>query len=1071
MSTGGLKYVRVEALSIRNNLMAFNTARNLSQQYSGLTTAVRRLSSGLRVQSAADDAAGLAISEMGKARAATLMQAKRNIQDGISLAQLADGALETVDASLVRLKELAVQASTGTYNAEQRLIISNEMQQITSEIERAQKALKFNGIDVFKHDSTVEIQSGELVDDNIMVELPKVTATTLGAYMPEGLKSYEKMFLDGRTLGVPVVSESLSDVTQETLSDQTITIRNAADIREVTISEEQGNNTVNGVLAEIENLEMDGVRETSAITYADLYCFSKSCLNGTYGDMDSFEINVGGTTESTYKHSYLIDYNEATTRDNFYATLDRIIKQVNTANDDLDLSRFGSVLVSHSGKSISIGNLEVIDNPAVTIGNFDDTPKTITGADPSTISFDIVDDSETIEVEFEYTGNATVDAENAYDAARDALVSRGLFYDNYKYSSDISHDSPHEHIGSYTLGMTTDNKLLITRINPSSVDDPTPPAELVKIENFRNNQTQVVLKDFDNNEGEAIPLKIEGENVTFIAGVDDAETAQRVRDAINDVISNGGIPDIDGAYLDDSGKSVIITRTGKDDPINISYEDNHVWFDQFSNDEGEDVNFSINGTPISFSMGGDDAATADNLEDALALASLDSNYTISRDGNRIRLSRDGNFNVRITEFVSDATIRALAGDGSSGTQVLSTTNPSAMISVLETGLTAEAGAGSSNIGASNIYRKSGESGTSTEVTTSIATAQVVSYDYGTYLENGDIPFGPVIFSSFELQEGGDRDHLTLDRYNEGPRTAGIRKYNDVDIGWIDSQHTPSTETWVGVSGVGEVVLDPNIMFSVSSDADGTLNSTEAGVFNAKANEPADLLWQSSGPTVKAKIHDFDHQDGETITFSINGITLSYEATSTQGETVNNLLQALYDEQSALTAAGIRFAKTANEEGVYLYQVDAVPLKISGFSAGSGEEDSGFSVWNIDSPMDFEMNSSNTSAEIASWTSLSQMNYKMQEGAQTALNIIDRAIITKDGIRGLLGATQNVLDNHKTFTEITHENTQAMVSQIIDADVALEMTEFVRRQILAQAATAMLAQANSIPRIALQLLQA
>ena len=132
--------------SIRNNLLAVNASLHLKAHYNELATSVRRLSTGLRVERAADDAAGLAVRELMRADVAALGQGARNVNDAISLIQTADGALAVIDEKLIRMKELAEQAATGTYSSTQRLIIDSEFQQMASEIDRIAKATDFNGV-------------------------------------------------------------------------------------------------------------------------------------------------------------------------------------------------------------------------------------------------------------------------------------------------------------------------------------------------------------------------------------------------------------------------------------------------------------------------------------------------------------------------------------------------------------------------------------------------------------------------------------------------------------------------------------------------------------------------------------------------------------------------------------------------------------------------------------------------------------------------------------------------------------------------------------------------------------
>ena len=134
------------SLVINHNLMAMNAARNLSFTYNRLAVSVQRLSSGLRINSAADDAAGLAIREMMRTDIRVLNQGVRNANDALSMIQTADGALSVIDEKLIRMKELAEQSATGTYTTAQRAIMDSEYQAMASEITRIANATDFNGV-------------------------------------------------------------------------------------------------------------------------------------------------------------------------------------------------------------------------------------------------------------------------------------------------------------------------------------------------------------------------------------------------------------------------------------------------------------------------------------------------------------------------------------------------------------------------------------------------------------------------------------------------------------------------------------------------------------------------------------------------------------------------------------------------------------------------------------------------------------------------------------------------------------------------------------------------------------
>ena len=145
---------------INSNSMATQVSNNLTSHYSDLKTSTERLSSGLRINSAADDAAGLAIRELMRTDIAALQQGVRNANDAISLIQTADGALGIIDEKLTRMKELAEQAATGTYDSTQRLMIESEYQAMASEITRIATATDFNGIHLLDGNLSSDTHTG-----------------------------------------------------------------------------------------------------------------------------------------------------------------------------------------------------------------------------------------------------------------------------------------------------------------------------------------------------------------------------------------------------------------------------------------------------------------------------------------------------------------------------------------------------------------------------------------------------------------------------------------------------------------------------------------------------------------------------------------------------------------------------------------------------------------------------------------------------------------------------------------------------------------------------------------------
>ena len=164
------------SLRIQNNVEAFNAHRNLVGSSHNLAKSMERLSSGFRINRAADDAAGLAISERLRAQTRGLGQAQRNAQDAVSLVQTAEGALTEVHSMLQRVRELAVQYKNGSLSTADQTSIQSEINQLASEVERIGTSSEFNGIKLLNAAATVTFQVG--ANDG---EVISVSTISLGA--------------------------------------------------------------------------------------------------------------------------------------------------------------------------------------------------------------------------------------------------------------------------------------------------------------------------------------------------------------------------------------------------------------------------------------------------------------------------------------------------------------------------------------------------------------------------------------------------------------------------------------------------------------------------------------------------------------------------------------------------------------------------------------------------------------------------------------------------------------------------------------------------------------------------
>ncbi len=167
-------------LKINTNVAAINAARTLRGSTLDLNRSLQRLSSGLRINRAADDAAGLAIAERLRSQIRGVVVAQRNSQDGISLVQTAEGALTETTNALQRIRELAVQAANGTQGTDNRVALNAEVLQLLEQIDDIAIDTEFNGLRVLSANQTVTIQAGAQVSQTLNIVVAGAKTNDLG---------------------------------------------------------------------------------------------------------------------------------------------------------------------------------------------------------------------------------------------------------------------------------------------------------------------------------------------------------------------------------------------------------------------------------------------------------------------------------------------------------------------------------------------------------------------------------------------------------------------------------------------------------------------------------------------------------------------------------------------------------------------------------------------------------------------------------------------------------------------------------------------------------------------------
>ncbi|UGB01083.1 FliC/FljB family flagellin [Leclercia sp. G3L] len=287
---------------INTNSLSLITQNNINKNQSSMSTAIERLSSGLRINSAKDDAAGQAIANRFTSNIKGLTQAARNANDGISVAQTTEGALSEINNNLQRIRELTVQSQNGTNSQQDQDSIQDEIKSRLDEIDRVSGQTQFNGVNVLAKDGTMKIQVGANDGQTISIDLKKIDSSTLKltgfnvngkgetANTAATLKDMAGLTAGtppGNTVGVTMYTDtaavaSSADILNAVVGDKNNTITTTADVgfgtpaASVTYTYDKDNNNFTAA--------------SDDIKAADLVSF----LNPVAGDSTKASITIGG---------------------------------------------------------------------------------------------------------------------------------------------------------------------------------------------------------------------------------------------------------------------------------------------------------------------------------------------------------------------------------------------------------------------------------------------------------------------------------------------------------------------------------------------------------------------------------------------------------------------------------------------------------------------------------------------------------------------------------------------------------------------------------------------------------
>ncbi|HGF5629080.1 TPA: FliC/FljB family flagellin [Escherichia coli] len=293
---------------INTNSLSLITQNNINKNQSALSSSIERLSSGLRIKSAKDDAAGQAIANRFNSNIKGLTQAARNANDGISVAQTTEGALSEINNNLQRIRELTVQATTGTNSDSDLDSIQDEIKSRLDEIDRVSGQTQFNGVNVLSKDGSMKIQVGANDGETITIDLKKIDSDTLNlaGFNVNGAGSVDNAKATGKDLTDAGFTASAADANGKiTYTKDTVTKfdkATAADVLGKAAAGDSityaGTDTGLGVAADASTYTYNAANKSytfdaTGVAKAD----AGTALKGYLGASNTGKINIGGTEQ------------------------------------------------------------------------------------------------------------------------------------------------------------------------------------------------------------------------------------------------------------------------------------------------------------------------------------------------------------------------------------------------------------------------------------------------------------------------------------------------------------------------------------------------------------------------------------------------------------------------------------------------------------------------------------------------------------------------------------------------------------------------------------------------------
>ncbi len=969
---------------INTNISSLDAQLNLGKSQAGLQTALQRLSSGLRINSAADDAAGLAISERMTSQINGLDQAARNANDGVSLSQTAEGGLSSIGDSLQRIRELAVQSANSTNSSSDRAALNAEAQSLLAEIQRVASTTQFNGINLL--DGTFagsQFQVGANADQTITVNLQSSQPSALGSYggastaavTTEGFSATNAISINGTTIGPSVAQTGTAGWTAGSAAAKAAAI-----------------NAQTGVT---------GVSATASSIYTGGTPIINQALNN--GDLTINGVAIGpiaaSTSAATQGANAAAAINLQTNATGVTATADANTGKLTlTASDGRDIT-ISSASTSTATKVLNATGLaaDTGQGPSSAVS----TATFATGASHLTTGSTVLLNGVTFTFSSTGAGNvvssATAVSVDVKASATGTQIAAALAS---AITSAATNSLTQAKLGQYTA--TSAANSAVTTVTDTKLGTSATTGDVALTLGNGNFTVAATSAGTDYSNGtfssqapsymESLnygDLIINGTKIGAVAAGTDAKSqGAAVATAINLLSSTTGVT----ATADTNTGKLTLTSTVAGTPITVSA----------ASGQAEKVLTATGLTADSGTKATQATSTVTTFKTGMGAVSKGMSVVVA--GITFSFSSAAATSATINSATS---VTVKVGANATGTAAATALAAAINKAALDTGLV----------------------GTKAALSTYTATSSGNSISVNN-LQYGSAATTPVVSVTQTVEAAKNKTTLA---------TSATTNLTFATAAGLSISKTAS----VVINGVTFAFASAAGSATISSATNVTVNV--AGLAGAKASAEAVALYNA---IVKAKA---DATYGGAITASLSAYTLTAPPASSGTIKFTDAAAATagtnYVGGSLGLTTGGAIGKT---NGGDLTLTASSTFTVTG--TGNGVADAGLSSYQVQQ------------------TTLASLSIATVSGANQAINTIDAALNQVNSLRANLGATQNRFTSTVSNLQTTALNISAARSQIQDTNYAAETANLTRAQILQQAGTAMLAQANQLPNLVLSLLK-